>query len=280
MLPDKWYLMILYYLWTGKKLHLKNPQTFGEKIQWLKLYYRQSIFTTLVDKLAMKDYVSQIIGHEYVIPILGVWDRPEDIAFDKLPRQYVLKTSHGGGSGGVIICKNNELTNRKDIIRKLKTSMKQDLYKSLREWPYKDVPRKIIAEHYIENVNSVEKDLIDYKFYCFHGEPTYCQVIKDRHSKETIDFYDMDWKHQDFIGLNPVAVHSSQCQLKPLHFEKMKEMAKLLSQGLPFARIDIYDTKDRPYVGEITLYPASGLGRFEPERFNLILGDMIHLPTS
>jgi hypothetical protein len=272
--------MILYYLWTGKKLHLKNPQTFGEKIQWLKLYYRQSIFTTLVDKLAMKDYVSKIIGHEYVIPILGVWDRPEDIAFDKLPRQYVLKTSHGGGSGGVIICKNNELTNRKDIIRKLKTSMKQDLYKSLREWPYKDVPRKIIAEQYIENVNSTEKDLIDYKFYCFHGEPIYCQVIKNRHSKETIDFYDMDWNHQEFIGLNPVAVHSSQSQPKPLHFEKMKETAKLLSQGLPFARIDIYETKERPYVGEITLYPASGLGRFVPERFNLILGDMIHLPTS
>lgn len=280
LLSDKWYLIILFYLRTGKKLHLKNPQSFGEKIQWLKLYNRQPKFTIMVDKLEVKEYVSKIIGKEYVIPLLGVWDRPEDITFDTLPRQFVLKTTHGGGFGGVIVCKDKEVADRKDIIRKLNSSLKQDLYKSLREWPYKNVPRKIMAEQYIEDTNSIEEDMIDYKFYCFDGKPIYCQVIKDRHSKETIDFYDMDWIRQEFMGLNPLAVHSNHCLHKPIFFEKMKEIAQQLSKDLPFARIDIYETQERPYFGEITLYPASGLGRFVPERYNQLLGDMINLPLT
>lgn len=277
LFPDKMYLKIRYYFETGKRLHLKQPRSFGEKLQWLKLYDRRPEYTVMVDKYAVKDYVAGIIGKEYILPTIGVWDNPEDIVFDALPQQFVLKTTHGGGSGGVVICKDKNILDKKETVKKLKKSLRQDVYKKLREWPYKNVKRRIIAEQYIDNPRGPGKDLVDYKFYCFDGIPHFCQVIGGRSTKETIDFYDMDWQHQAFIGMNPNAINSPVPYQKPNHFEKMREMARQLSKGMAFVRIDMYDTPEKPYFGEITLYPFSGMGEMRPYRYNLILGEMIKL---
>ena len=284
-IPDKWYLQMKYYLEMGEILHLKYPKTFGEKIQWLKLYDRRPEYTMMVDKYTVKNYVADKIGEKYIIPTLGVWDRPEDIDFAILPQKFVLKTTNGGGSCGVIICKNKGLMDRERTINRLNSALKYDVYNSFREWPYKNVPRRIIAEPYINDSYDSNQELTDFKFYCVDGIPKYCQVIKDRHTKETIDFFDMDWHHQKFYGLNPVyglvpdAEPAEIEPAKPVHFEKMKEIATKLSADLTFSRIDLYDTNDGPRFGEITLYPASGIGTFTPSEYNTILGEMIKLPN-
>lgn len=278
---DETYLKILYYLRTHKSLNLNNPHTFGEKMQWLKLYNRQPIYSMMVDKFAVKEYVSKIIGEEHIIPTLGVWDNPEDIDWASLPSEFVLKTTHGGGSSGVVICKDKNLIDRDNIIRKLDKAMKQNIYLKLREWPYRNIKKRIIAEPLLVK-DSKTDELIDYKFYCFNGEPHFCQVIQNRHVKETIDFFDMEWRHQDFVGLNPVAGPvvgpAATCPSKPLHYELMQEIAQALSKNTPFSRIDLYEVNEKVYFGEITFYPASGFGTFSPSNYNMILGDMISLP--
>ena len=277
-IPDTLYLQILYILMTGKRLHLDKPITFSEKLQWLKLYDRQPKYTVMVDKYSVKDLVSGIIGKKYLIPTLGVWNRPETIDFNQLPQQFVLKTTHGGG-GSVVICKDKDQLDKENVVKKLHKELKRNIYDDYREWPYKRVRRRIIAELYIENQDNSNKNLTDYKFYCFNGVPKYCQVIKNRRSKETIDFFDMEWLHQEFYGLNPKARPAESVPVKPKHFEKMKEIARKLSTGLVFSRIDLYDTIDGPLFGEITFYPASGMGTFTPNKYNYILGEMINLPS-
>ena len=278
-IPDKQYLQMQYYLKMGKRLNLNHPQTFSEKIQWLKLYNRRPEYTMMVDKFVVKAYVADIIGSEYVIPTIGVWNRPEDIDFKSLPEQFVLKTTHGGGSGGVLICTDKSKLDAGLVVKKMKKAMKGNIYKGYREWPYKDVKRRIIAEMYIGNQN---EDLKDYKFFCFNGEPKYCQVIGERRTRESIDFFDMGWKHQPFCGLcpadSPLMFETAKITpLKPLHYEKMQELARKLSCGTPFCRIDLYDTPKQVYFGEITFFPASGLGIFTPDEFNGRLGEMIIL---
>lgn len=280
-IPDKQYLQILYYLKMGKRLNLKNPQTFSEKLQWLKLYDRKPEYTMMVDKLAAKDYVAGIIGKEYVIPTLGVWSDPEKIDFDALPQQFVLKVTNGGGSGGVYICKNKVLTNRLTVVEKMRKALRVDIYIAYREWPYKHVHPRVIAEPLIENQDDTSKDLIDYKFFCFNGMPKYCQVIKDRNTRETIDFFDLEWNHLPFFGLNPIGepvfIPSSIEPEKPIHLDEMIRIARKLSKDTIFTRIDLYDTPAGPLFGEITFYPASGMGIFTPYEYNFILGEMIHL---
>ena len=178
-IPDRIYLKWLYRLKMGKKLDLKNPKTWSEKLQWLKLYNRRAEYTMMVDKYAVKDYVAGIIGKEYIIQTIGVWDKIEDIEWGFLPDKFVLKTTYGGGSSGVVICKDKSAFDKNKAIVRLKKSMKQDIYRSLREWPYKNVPKRIIAEQYIEPSKHLN-DLPDYKFFCFNGKPKYCQVISGR----------------------------------------------------------------------------------------------------
>lgn len=277
-LPDQIYLKWLFWLKMGKRLDLGAPKTFSEKLQWLKLYNRKPEYTTMVDKYSVKNHVATIIGSEYVIPTLCVWDKPEDIEWDKLPDKFVLKTTHGGGSAGVVICRNKAIFDRKMAVDKLKKSLMQDIYKSLREWPYKNVPKRVMAEQYIEPQPGV-KDLPDYKWYCFDGEPRYCQVIQDRTTNETIDFFDTNWRHQEFIGLNPSARFATVEPTKPVNLETQVNVARQLSKGFPFVRIDLYEVKGRVYFGEITFYPMSGFGIFCPEKYNDLLGSMLTLPN-
>lgn len=275
-ISDKLFIEILFRLQNGRSLNLKNPQTFQEKIQWLKLYNRKPEYTTMVDKLAVKKYVSDIIGEKYIIPIIGVWDKFDDIDFESLPDKFVLKTTHGGGNCGVVVCSDK---NNFDYIKakeKINKSLHSDIYREYREWPYKNVPKRIIAEKYVEY--SSKADLPDYKFFCFNGKPLYIQVIQDRNTDETIDFFDTEWNKQEFIGLNSHAKHAKHIISKPKGFEEMLKIATELSKNIPFVRVDLYQTDNNVYFGELTFYPASGFGYFSPNKWDFEFGKLLTLP--
>ena len=273
---DRQYIKYWFKNKMGYYPDLDNPKTFNEKLQWLKLNYRKPILTTLVDKYAVKKYVADKIGAEYIIPTLGVWDSFDEIDFDKLPNQFVLKCTHD--SGGLVICKDKSKLDIQAAKDKIEKSLATDFYKLGREWPYKNVPRRIIAEQYMEEVSKPDtKDLVDYKFFCFKGVPTYCQVIRDRSSRETIDFYDMEWNHMPFVGLNPVISNGITPVVCPSNFNDMKRVCKELSKDIPFCRVDLYEVNQKEYFGEITLFPGCGIGTFTPEYWNKKLGDLVDL---
>mgnify|MGYP002859132316 CR=1 FL=1 len=197
-ISDETYLKWVYFFHIGKRLNLKDPKGFNEKLQWLKLYNRRPEYSQMVDKYGVKEYVAKIIGEEYIIPTLGVWDSFEEIDFSTLPNKFVLKTTHGGGGGGVVICRNKESFDIAKARERLNKSMADDCFTKTREWPYKNVRHRILAEELLEVRPDGVGDLPDYKWYCFNGEPRYCQVIQDRSTNETIDFFDTEWNHQDF----------------------------------------------------------------------------------
>lgn len=278
-LPDKQYLSLRYRCQMGHWINWNNPKTFTEKIQWLKVYNRNPEYTTMVDKYTAKQYVAERIGEEYIIPTIGVWDKIEDIDWEVLPNQFVLKTTHGGGSCGVVICKDKMTFDKDFALAKLKDSLASDIYKGLREWPYKNVPKRIIAEKYMSSEYTMKSsdDLVDYKFFCFNGEPVYCQVIRDRNTKETIDFYDMNWKHMPFVGLNPVVQNGLNPVVRPKKLDEMQKICRKLSVGKPFLRVDLYDINGKIYFGEMTFFPASGIGNFNPSEWQIKLGDLINI---
>lgn len=269
-LPDKIYLKILFFIETGQLIDFSNPISFQEKIQWLKLNQRDAKMTQLVDKNFVKEWVKNKIGSKYIIPTIGEWDKFDEIDFIKLPQKFVLKTTHGGGSTGVVICNDKNYFDFNKASKKIHKSLSFDIYKQYREWPYKNVKRKIIAEELIEMPGGGE--MIDYKIYCFNGDPQYVQVIQNRHTNETIDFFDIHWNHMEFVGLNPNAQNAKNIIPKPSVLEEMIKVARELSENFKFTRIDLYVIDDRIYFGEITFYPGSGFGRFAPEIWNLELG--------
>ena len=275
-LPDELYIKIRFRAQMGVWPNLKNPQTFNEKINWLKLHNQRPEYTTMVDKLAVKEYVANIIGEEYVIPTLFVWNSPEEIEWEKLPSKFVLKTTHGGGGGGVVICHDKSSFDRQMAIVKLKASMKSVAGRAFREYPYYDVPKRIIAEQILEAPPTME-ELPDYKWYCFNGEPKYCQVIQDRYSNETIDFFDVEWNHQEFYGLNPTAKPAHVTPAKPCDLETQIDIARKLSEGKEFVRVDLYSTGNKTYFGELTFFPAGGIGSFTPDEWNHKLGNTLTL---
>ena len=275
-IQDSLYLQWQYSLQMGKKLDLKDPKTFTEKIQWLKIHNRQSVMTTMVDKYAVKEYVGNRIGFKYIIPTIGVWNSLKEVDWDSLPNQFVLKTTHGGGGTGVVVVKDKSKADKKITLEKLRWSFNREGYTANREWPYKNVPKRIIAEELIEIPN--KSDLTDYKIFCFNGKPTYIQVIQDRNTCETIDFFDTEWNHQDFVGLNPIAQNADTPIARPKDLKEMLWIAEELSKDIPFVRIDLYQTDKGVLFGEITFFPASGIGRFRPAEWDIKLGDMLTLP--
>lgn len=274
-MPDDRYLKMAYYLLMGQRLNLNNPITFNEKLQWLKLYDRNPIYSEMVDKYSAKKYAEQIIGKEYIIPTLGVWDRFEDINFDELPEQFVLKCTHD--SAGLYIVKNKKEFDYENAKKKLSKCLQSNYYYVCREWPYKDVKPRIIAEEYIsDNQNS---SLIDYKVHNFSGEPKFILVCTDRFSKEGIheDFYDLDWNLMDLH--RPSHQNSINQVKKPCNFDLLLELSHKLSTNIPFLRTDFYEVNGKLLLGELTFFPAGGMDRFEPELWDNILGDWIKLPT-
>lgn len=259
----------------GRWINWTEPILFTEKIQWLKLYGQKPEYTTMVDKLAAKEFVSGLIGKDFIIPTLQVWESVDEISLMDLPNKFVLKTTHGGGGCGVVVCKDKKSFDSKKAFEKLKSSMGTVVGKEFREKPYYNVPRKLFAEQFMTDNND---DLTDYKFYCFNGVPTYCQVIRDRHLKETIDFYDMDWNLMPFVGLNPKCKNGKIQLGKPHCLNKMIEICNTLSANIPFVRIDLYIINNHPYFGEITFYPGGGFGIFEPGVWDEKLGSLIKLP--
>lgn len=277
-LSDETYLKILFLLSMKKRLNLKAPTTFSEKLQWLKLYDRRPEYTMMVDKYAVKDYVAKTIGPEYIIPTLGVWGKPEEIEWDKLPNQFVLKTTHGGGGTGVFICRDKNQLDKEKIIEGLNKSLKIDIYEMLKEWPYKNVPRRILAEKYVEPSLDT-KDLPDYKFFCFDGEVKAMFIATDRQNPDEevkFDFFDAEFNHLPFKQGHE---NASIMPKKPKHFELMKNAAAQLSKGIPQVRVDFYEVGDRVLFGEMTFFHFGGLMPFRPGKWDKVFGDMLKLPS-
>lgn len=272
---DAKFLVKLFDASMGYGLNLDNPTTFNEKLQWLKLYNRRPEYTIMVDKYKVRDYISEKIGDEYLIPLIGVWDNPDDIDFESLPNQFVLKCNHNSGLG-LCICKDKSKLDIKKVKRNLRKGIKQDYYLLGREWPYKDVPRKIIAEKYMTDETGT--NLRDYKFYCFDGKAKVVGIYQDRNTdKETTgDFFDMDFNWLDFTFNMPNAKVKPS---KPNHFEKMKEIAEILSEGIPHVRVDLYLSNDKIYFGELTFFDGSGFDKIEPFEWDVKLGSWINLPA-
>lgn len=278
-LPDDLFLKALFRIKMNERLHLQNPRTFNEKLQWLKLYDRKTTYSMMVDKYAVKEYVSNIIGGQYVIPTIGVWDRPEDIDWDNLPEQFVLKTTHGGGSVGVVICLDKSTFNKKAAVESLNKSMKQNIYHISREWPYKNVKHRIIAEKLLKPTPD-QKELMDYKFFCFDGKVNVMYIATNRQKQNgedvKFDFFDSDFNHLPFRQCHDNAIVPPE---KPKSFEEMKLLASKLSKGIPQVRIDFYEVDGHPIFGEMTFFHASGFYAFTPRKYDEIMGDMINLPA-
>ena len=273
VLPDKAYLKIRYRLAMGRKLDLENPKTFNEKLQWLKLYDRKPEYTRMVDKYEAKKYVAEKIGEEYIIPTLGVWDRFDDIDFDSLPDQFVLKCTHD--SGGLVIVRDKGALDKAAAKKKIEKSLKKNYYYAGREWPYKDVKPRILAEAYLEERSSVS--LHDYKFYCFHGEPKFLYLSEglENHATARISFLTLEWEFAEF-GRSDYAP-LQELPPKPEQFPKMLEIAQKLSAGKRFLRVDLYNIEDKIYFSELTFTPCSGHMPFKPQIWDERLGDWIDL---
>lgn len=258
----------------GKKLDLENPHTFNEKLQWLKLYDRRPEYTMLVDKYKVRDYIAEKLGEEYLIPLLGVWDDPDEIDFDALPNQFVLKCNHNSGLG-MCICKDKSKLDIKKVKEELRKGLAQDYYLTGREWPYKDVPRKIICEKYMVDESGYE--LKDYKFYCFNGKVKLVMINSDRMSSEETkaDYFDENFSHLNFTWGYENAKVTPQ---KPDNFENMKTLAEKLAAGVPQVRVDFYQTPAGIYFGEMTFFDGSGFDRFCPEEWDYKIGSMVKLP--
>lgn len=280
ILSDQYYLKKQYYKSCGEKLNIKNPQKLTEKIQWLKLYDRNPDYHLLVDKYEVKKIVSEKVGIDLVIPTYGVWSKFEDIDFEKLPNQFVLKCTHDSAS--VVICKDKKKFDFDFARLKLNKALKFNYYRyENKQWVYKKIKPRIIAEQYLSELGDAE--LKDYKFYCFNGEPLYCQVIANRQTNKSRDFYDQNWNHQNFIGILQKGDKIRFCDLKqemPKNYDKMLKIAKILSDKIPFVRIDMYNISGKIYFGEITFYPAGGIGFFEPRDWDFKLGQLVHLTKS
>ena len=272
---DEKYLKRKYQAVMGKKLNLDNPVTFNEKLQWLKLHDRRPEYTMMVDKYKVRDYIAEKLGEEYLIPLLGVWDDPDDIDFDALPNQFVLKCNHNSGLG-MCICKDKSKLDIEKVKKELRKGLVQDYYLTGREWPYKDVPRKIICEQYMED-SSQKDSLTDYKFFCFNGVADCVMVCLDRFSGDTkFYFFDKNWKLKrlNIRGKNAPEGFSIP---KPSCMDKMFRIAEQLSEGLSFSRIDLYECNGKIYFGEITIFPASGFDANLLPETDQYFGEMIDL---
>lgn len=269
---DEHFLKWVYYRKMNKRLDLENPKTFNEKLNWLKLYDRNPIYTTMVDKYASKKFMIEKIGKEYVVPLLGgPWYSFDEINFDALPDRFVLKTNHD--SGGVLLCRNKASFDKKKARSFFKKHLSRNYYWSCREWPYKNIRPCIFAEEYLEDGSG--DAIYDYKFFCFNGEPKIMYLSRDKAEDPRTDFFDMEYQHLNLQMRDP---NADVLPEKPIRFEEMKTLAKRLSQGIPHVRVDFFMVGDRLFIGETTFFHCAGFVSVKPDIWNTILGDWITLP--
>lgn len=272
-MPDALYLKIVFPMHTGYKLDLKKPKTFNEKLQWLKLYDRNPAYTQMVDKYGVREYIAKKIGEEYLIPLLGVWDRFEDIDFSQLPDQFVLKCNHDGGSASVFICKDKDKLDVKKVQKKISKSLKRNFYYSSREWPYKNVKPRIIVEKYMVDESG---ELRDYKVLCFNGKAKLIEYHSGRFGNHTQDFYDIAWTKTNISQGGEESVSSTIAKM-PQCLETMLNLSEKLAAGIPHVRIDWYIVQGKLYFGEITFFDGSGYCPFDVFQDDLTIGSWIKL---
>lgn len=271
-LSDKTYIQLNYLAHFHKFANLKHPVTYNEKLNWLKLYDRNPEYVKLVDKYEVKSVIARIIGEEYLIPTIGIWDHFDEIDFNQLPNQFVLKCTHD--SEGLVIVKDKSTLDIDKAKEKIENALKQNFYYIGREWPYKNVKPRIIAEQYMED--HTDGELRDYKFFCFDGEPKALFIATDRAIDEVkFDYFDLDFRHLDIKQKYP----NAGMVRKPVTFEKMIELARVISKGYPHVRVDFYEVDGKLYFGEFTLYHFSGFMPFEPEKWDRIFGDWLRIPA-
>lgn len=273
-LPDSLYLRVLYFHIFRKPLNLKYPKTFNEKLQWLKLYDRNPIYTKMVDKYEVRKYIKNIIGDEYLIPLIGVWDDVNDIDFDLLPNQFVLKCTHDSGS--VYICNDKKNFDIDKVKQDINKHLKKNFYYVGREWPYKNVKPRIICEEYM--IDSKTEELRDYKVFNFNGKSKYVQVDCNRFTKHTKNIYNTKWEFQDF-EFNYKNDKTIIIE-KPKLLDEMIKISELLSKNITFLRTDFYIVNNKLYIGELTFFPASGFGKFYPDSIDYELGTYLNLNES
>ncbi|MGN8646341.1 ATP-grasp fold amidoligase family protein [Gracilibacillus sp. HCP3S3_G5_1] len=273
-IPDEIYLKMFYYSETNQKLNLNNPKTFNEKLQWLKLHDRKNIYSQYVDKFAVRSFIKEHIGEEYLVPMIGIFESVEEIDWEKLPNKFVLKCTHG--SGGNIICTDKTKLNIKETKNKLNKWMKRNWYWLGREWPYKNVKPRIICEKFIEQDDGDE--LRDYRFFCFNGEPKFITVDFSITNKDKTrrNLYDLDWSLMEQEISYPKEL--SYKVKKPKKLEEMIDLARKISANIPHVRIDFYYINEKILFGEMTLYHQNGLGRIRPDDFNYEIGSWLELP--
>lgn len=276
LIPDKSYLKMVYYLRTGQKLDLDYPQTFNEKIQWLKLHNSSDLCSQAVDKFLVRNIVEERIGNDYLIPLIGTWERSEDIEFDRLPNEFVLKCNHDSGS--VIVCRDKSKLDISKVKQRLSKALQKHYFWVGREYPYKKVRPRIICEKLMQDNNS--PDLVDYKFFCFNGEPKILFYASERFTSSDgitrFDFYDMDFHHLD-ISREGHPHSTNKPNISMDIFDKMKFICRTLSKDFPFVRVDLYLINNRIYFGELTFHPGGGFVNFVPEKWNSIFGKWINI---
>lgn len=274
LFSDKASLKIRYRIEMGRKLNLKNPQRFTEKLQWLKLYDRKPEYSRMVDKIAVKDFVAGIIGRQYVIPTLGFWHHFDEIDFDTLPNKFVLKTNHGGGGSAVVICKDKSKLNKNRAKAILEHSLKHSVYPNLREWPYKNVKPMILAEQLLESDG--KHDLMDYKFYCFNGIPKILLIASNRFTAHNFNYFDMDFNPLSIVSTAGKPIDNKMIR-KPDCFDEMKSIAKTLAQGRPHIRVDLYEVAGKVFFGELTFFDSSGFDNLNSDIIDQEWGSWITL---
>lgn len=274
-MPDREFLIKLYKANKGKKLDIDNPKSLNEKLQWIKLYDHNPIYTLISDKYAVRDYVKKKIGEEYLVPLIGVWDSPDDIDFDALPNQFVLKCNHNSGRG-MCICRDKSKLDVEKAKKNLQKGLEQDFYLVSREWQYKNIKRRIIGEKYLSALDS--GDLINYKIFCFAGEPKIINIScnMDTHDNVKFSFLTTEWERYPFIRkgydeFDPLPP-------EPKNKEKMLELARILSKDFYFMRVDLYEIGDQIYFSELTLEPCGGYSPIYPDEWDYKIGEWLTLP--
>lgn len=273
VLDDKTFIKLEYFSGMRKFPNLDNPTTYNEKLIWLKLHDKHDEYAQLVDKYEAKEFVRKLIGDEYIIPTLGIYNSFDEIDFDNLPNQFVLKTTHD--SGGVVVCPDKSVFNKESARKKLEKSLKNNYYYEHREYPYKNVPPRIIAEKYMVDESGTE--LKDYKFFCFDGKCKMLFIATDRSIGDVkFDFFDTEFNHLPFKQGHPWATKEIK---KPAGFEKMIKISEVLGKGFPHVRVDLYDINGKIYFGELTFFHFSGNVPFVPSEWDKKIGEWLKLPS-